>query len=897
VGALDDGGQAAAERRRLADIRERHVPWWRWGPYLSERQWGTVREDYSPNGDAWDSFPHEQARSRAYRWGEDGLLGICDNRGRLCFALALWNEHDPILKERLFGLTGSEGNHGEDVKEAYFYLDNTPSHAYMRALYKYPQRAFPYDDLVGENRRRGKDQPEYELVDTGVFADNRYFDVEIEYAKVDSSDIVIRLSVTNRGPETAPLHLLPTLWFRNTWSWGRTTARPMLRQAESGLIEATSPVMGAYWLAMQAAPALLFTDNDTNTVRLWGVPNASPFVKDGINNAIVDGATGGINPAQIGMKAAAHYVLSVPSGATQTVLLRLSQSRHIDALHGAEGLVLARRAEADEFYASPQLGADRLTEDERRVQRQAFAGLLWSKQFYQFKIEEWLDGDPAGPVPPAARKFGRNAQWKHLHNNDIISMPDKWEYPWYAAWDLGFHCVPLAMVDPDFAKRQLVLILREWYMHPNGQIPAYEWAFGDVNPPVHAWAALKVFNIDRAATGVADWRFLKRVFHKLLLNFTWWVNRKDADGRNVFQGGFLGLDNIGVFDRSAPIPTGGYIDQADGTAWMGMFCLNMFSMALELAAVDHSYEDVATKFFEHFLWIAAALNNLGGMGIPLWDENDEFFYDVLQLPSGEVQKLKVRSIVGLIPLLAVEAIDAGLLEKLPSFRRRMDWFLNYRPDLASLVSRWHESGVGDRRLFALARGHRMKRLLKRMLDPNEFLSDYGVRALSRAHLEQPYKLDLGGASYEVRYEPGESRSGLFGGNSNWRGPIWFPINFLLIEALREFHTYYGDDFLVECPTGSGQMCTLQHVAAQLSLRLERIFTRGPDGRRAVFGDVELYQNDPLWRDYVPFYEYFHGDTGRGLGASHQTGWTSIIATLLEQSSARQPASSVQGAHP
>jgi hypothetical protein len=882
VATLDDSRRAAAERHRLADSREQHIPWWRWGPYLSERQWGTVREDYSPYGTAWDSFPHDQARSRAYRWGEDGLLGICDNRGRLCFALALWNERDPILKERLFGLTGSEGNHGEDVKEAYYYLDSTPSHAYMRALYKYPQRAFPYADLVSENRRRGKGDPEYELVDTRVFAENRYFDVEVEYAKADPTDLVIRLNITNRGPDSARLHVLPTLWFRNTWSWGRDTRRPDLREVGPGVIEAVHPSMGSYWFTAQDAPALLFTENETNAERLWGVPNPTPYVKDSIDDAVVHGAISATNPAQRGTKAAAHYVANVASGATQTILLRLSHTQHADALGGAERILQARRAEADEFYAGSQFGADRLSDDERLVQRQAFGGLLWSKQFYQFKVEEWLDGDPAGPVPPASRKHGRNSQWKHLHNMDIISMPDKWEYPWYAAWDLGFHCVPLAMIDPDFAKRQLVLILREWYMHPNGQIPAYEWAFGDVNPPVHAWAALKVFNIDRRATGIADFRFLKRVFHKLLLNFTWWVNRKDADGRNVFQGGFLGLDNIGVFDRSAPLPTGGYIDQADGTAWMGMFCLNMLSIALELAADDHSYEDVATKFFEHFLWIAAALNNLGGVGIPLWDENDEFFYDVLQLPTGEVEKLKIRSIVGLIPLLAVEAIESDLLEKLPSFRRRMDWFLNQRPDLASLVSRWHEPGMGDRRLFALARGHRMKRLLKRMLDPREFLSEYGIRALSRAHLDQPYHLDLGGASYEVRYEPGESSSGLFGGNSNWRGPIWFPINFLLIEALNEFHTYYGDDFLVECPTGSGRMCTLKQVAMDLSQRLERIFLRGPDGRRPVFGDAELSQTDPQWRDLILFYEYFHGDTGRGLGASHQTGWTAVIAALLEQ---------------
>jgi hypothetical protein len=879
VGPLTPG----AERGRQADIHAHHAPWWRWGPYLSERQWGTVREDYSADGDAWDFFPHEHARSRAYRWGEDGLLGICDNRGRLCFSVALWNEHDPILKERLFGLAGPEGNHGEDVKEYYFYLDSTPTHSYMRALYKYPQRAYPYADLVKENRRRGKGEREYELIDTGAFAENRYFDVEVEYAKVDPTDLVIRFSVTNRGPAPADLHLLPTLWFRNTWSWGEKDdqSRPSLRRIGPGLIEAAHADLGTYWLACQDEPELLFTENETNTQRLWGVPNRTPYVKDGINAAVTGDASDATNPACTGTKVAAHYVLTVEPGATKTVVLRLSHTQQADPLASAETVLATRRAEADEFYTSLP-GAQHLAEDERRVQRQALGGLLWSKQFYEFHVEEWLDGDPCGPPPPEVRKHGRNADWRHLHNMDVISMPDKWEYPWYAAWDLGFHCIPLAMVDADFAKRQLILILREWYMHPNGQIPAYEWAFGDVNPPVHAWAAFRVFEIDREITGVADTRFLKRIFHKLLLNFTWWVNRKDADGRNVFQGGFLGLDNIGVFDRSKPLPTGGHLDQADGTAWMGMFCLNMFSIALELACDDPAYEDVATKFFEHFLFIAQALNNLGGAGIPLWDEDDEFFYDVLQKPSGEMEKLKVRSLVGLMPLLAVQTIDPDLLEKLPAFRRRMAWFLDHRPDLAGLVSRWHVPGSDDRRLFALARGHRMKRLLKRMLDPQEFLSEYGIRAISRYHLDQPYRLTLEGMQYEVCYEPGESSTGLFGGNSNWRGPIWFPINFLIIEALRRFHHYYGDEFLVECPTGSGQMRTLLEVADEISRRLASIFVRGPDGRRPVFGDVDLFQTDPYWRDYIPFYEYFHGDTGRGVGASHQTGWTALVAALLAQ---------------
>jgi hypothetical protein len=869
------------ERARLAEARTQHVPWWRWGPFLSERQWGTVREDYSPDGSAWASFPHDHARARAYRWGEDGLLGICDSRGQLCFAIALWNGADPILKERLFGLTGLEGNHGEDVKEIYFYLDSTPTHAYMHALYKYPQRAFPYTQLVEENRRRGRDQPEYELVDTGIFAENRYFDVEAEYAKADPTDLLIRLSVTNRGPQSAALQLLPTLWFRNCWSWDPKSTRPLLRQAAPGLIQTQHPNMASYWLACEDAPEVLFTENETNSQSLWGVPNRTPYVKDGIGNAIVHAASGTINPALEGTRAAAHYALTLAAGESKSVLLRLSAGRQAAPFQDAPTIFARRQAEADEFYGSG-FGAERMSEDERRIQRQAFAGVLWSKQFYHFEVEEWLDGDPAGPAPPASRQYGRDSDWRHLHNMDVVSMPDKWEYPWYAAWDLAFHTIPLAMVDPEFAKRQLVLILREWYMHPNGQIPAYEWAFGDVNPPVHAWAAMRVFQIDHEMTGVQDRRFLKRIFHKLLLNFTWWVNRKDADGRNVFQGGFLGLDNIGVFDRSRPLPTGGHLDQSDGTAWMGMFCLNMLSIALELAREDAAYEDVATKFFEHFLWIAAALNDLGGMGIPLWDEEDEFFYDVLQKPDGSVQKLKVRSLVGLMPLLAVETIDPDVLDKLPHFRRRMDWFLTHRPDLASLVSRWHEPGMGDRRLMALARGHRMKALLKRMLDPAEFLSDFGIRALSRYHLEHPYHLELDGMSYQVRYEPGESSTALFGGNSNWRGPIWFPINFLLIEALKRSHHYYGDDFLVECPTGSGQMRTLRQVAIEISQRLARLFLRDSDGRRPVYGDSEVFQNDPHWRDNILFYEYFHGDNGRGLGASHQTGWTSVIANLLEQ---------------
>ncbi len=892
-----------AERRRLNEVRESRVPWYRWGPYLSARQWGTVREDYSPSGTAWDYFPHDHARSRAYRWGEDGILGICDNRGLLNFALALWNEADPILKERFFGLTGPQGNHGEDVKEYYFFLDNTPTHSYMKALYKYPQRAFPYAELVEESRRRRKQDPEYELIDTGIFAENRYFDVAVEYAKVDPTDVLIRISATNRGPDPAPLHLLPTLWFRNTWSWGRDDRRPELRAvsdaagevppgAQGGgpgsaafrLVRAPHYDLSEYWLACEGAPDLLFTENESNAQRLWGVPNRVRFVKDGINDAIVHDANGVVNPGGIGTKAAAHYHKMVGPGETWTIRLRLSAQTHVAPFADAADLFTTRRAEADAFYAP--LAAGQMSADARRVQRQAFAGLLWSKQFYRYDVAQWLDGDPTGPPPPAERRIGRNAQWTHLSNADVISMPDTWEYPWYAAWDLAFHCVPLTLIDPDFAKRQLILLLREWYMHPNGQLPAYEWAFGDVNPPVHAWAAWRVYKIEKRITGKADRAFLERVFHKLLLNFTWWVNRKDIEGRNVFQGGFLGLDNIGVFDRSAPLPTGGHLDQSDGTAWMGMFCLNMLAIALELAREDIAYEDVATKFFEHFMYIAGALNNIGGEGISLWDDEDEFFYDVLHMPNGAWVRLRVRSLVGLIPLLAVETIEPALLEGLPNFKRRMEWFLKYRPDLASLVSRWNEPGMGERRLLALARGHRMKRVLRRMLDPEEFLSEYGIRSVSRYHAAHPYMLDADGMRHAVAYEPAESRSGLFGGNSNWRGPIWFPINFLLIEALQKFHHYYGDDFLVECPTGAGRKMTLWQIAVELSRRLSRIFMRSPDGRRPVFGANPVFQTDPHWQDHLLFHEYFHGDTGAGLGAGHQTGWTALVAKLLEQTEGR-----------
>ena len=841
-----------AERARLTEAHENTHPWYKWGPYLTERQWGTVREDYSPAGTAWDFFPHDHARSRTYRWGEDGLLGISDEECRMCFALSLWNGADPILKERLFGLTGSEGNHGEDVKEYYYFLDNTPTHSYMKALYKYPQLAFPYAELVAENQRRGREEPEYELIDTGVFADDRYFDITVEYAKVDPTDILIRITATNRGPDTAPLHLLPTLWFRNTWAWGYDDHDPMPRpelhavdvpsalDSEEcyGLVHAIHSTLGEYWFARsysEKQPRWLFTENESNAEQLWGVTNPTLYVKDGINDAVVNGVIDAVSNG-VGTKVAADYYFSIAPGATQTIFLRLSETRHTAPFQRVEEVFRDRQKEADSFYQA--YGEKNMSDDARLVQRQAFAGLLWCKQYYYYDVDVWLNGDSLGPPPPESHKQGRNAEWRHLNNADIISMPDTWEYPWFAAWDLAFHCIPLALVDPEFAKKQLILLLREWYMHPNGQLPAYEWAFGDVNPPVHAWAALRVYKIEKRTTGKADRDFLERIFHKLLLNFTWWVNRKDSDGHNVFQGGFLGLDNIGVFDRSAPLPTGGHLEQADGTAWMGMYCLNMLMIALELARENRAYEDVATKFFEHFLYIAGALNNIGGEGISLWDEEDQFFYDVLHMPDDSHVPLKVRSLVAFIPLLAVETIESDVLDALPDFKTRLEWFLEHRPNLAKLVSRWHEPGMKDRRLLALVRGHRMKRLLKRMLDPEEFLSDYGIRAISKYHAEHPYDYRTHGMDYVVTYEPGESSTGLFGGNSNWRGPIWFPINFLLIETLQRFHHYYGDDFLVECPTGSGQKLTLWQIADQLSCRLTHIFQRGDDGRRPVFGANE-----------------------------------------------------------
>ncbi len=869
-----------AEKNRLAEARSKKAAWKKWGPYVTDRQWGTVREDYSASGTAWEYVSHDVARSKAFRWGEEGLAGICDEQQLLCFALALWNGRDPILKERLFGLTGNEGNHGEDVKEVYYYLDSTPTHSYMKMLYKYPQAEFPYARLVEENRRRGKDQHEFELLDTGLFNEDRYFDVFVEYAKAGPEDILISITAHNRGPEAAPLHLLPTIWFRNTWNWGQNGHKPALSAANKNAITIKQGDLGEYNLYCEGAPDLLFCENETNARRLYNFPGAPGYFKDGINDYIVQSIENAVNPMQQGTKAAAQYAVEVAAGSALTIRLRLSGAPASKPFADFDRLFQARRQEAGEFYA--ELQAPIQNEDEKQVQRQAFAGMLWSKQFYYFDVPQWLNGDPGQPAPPAERKRGRNREWIHLNNADIISMPDKWEYPWYAAWDLAFHCLPLAMVDPDFAKDQLVLLTREWYMHPNGQLPAYEWAFGDVNPPVHAWAAWRVFQIDRKMSGGnGDLAFLERVFQKLLLNFTWWVNRKDSEGSNIFEGGFLGLDNIGVFDRSSALPTGGHIEQSDGTSWMAMYSLNLMRIALELARHNHVYEDLATKFFEHFLYIAGAMANIGGDGADLWDAHDEFFYDVLHLPQGERIPLKVRSMVGLIPLFAVETLDPELLEQVPEFKQRLEWFLNYRPDLASLVSRWQEPGMGERRLLSLLRGRRMKRLLKRMLDETEFLSDYGVRALSRVHQDQPYVFYAGGQAFTVTYQPGESESSLFGGNSNWRGPIWFPVNFLLIESLQKFHHYYGDDFRVECPTGSGRFLTINEIADELARRLTRIFLRDENGKRPVLGYSEKMQTDPNFRDYVLFHEYFHGDNGRGVGAAHQTGWTGLVAKLLQ----------------
>ncbi|MGZ3624297.1 MAG: MGH1-like glycoside hydrolase domain-containing protein [Ktedonobacteraceae bacterium] len=882
-----------AEHIRLQEAHENTKLWYHWGPYLSERQWGTVREDYSANGDAWDYFPHDHARSRAYRWGEDGLLGMCDDQGILCFALALWNEADPILKERLFGLTNAEGNHGEDVKEYYFFLDNTPTHSYMKALYKYPQRAFPYDDLVETNKNRGREEPEYELIDTGIFSENRYFDITMEYTKADPLDIVIRISVTNHGPEAAPLHLLPTLWYRNTWDWGYDTRKPKLTALPPGsalpgseqdacIIHAQHYDLGDYWLACQGQPELLFTENESNAERLWGAENHTPFVKDGIHETIVRGAQGKVNLQEVGTKAAVHYIWHIGAGETQTVLLRLSANQQQAPFAHAGELFDMRIKEADAFY---DVLRDSQSDDSKAVQRQAFAGLLWSKQFYMYDVEKWLRGDPAEPTPPPQRN--RNTAWRHLNASDIIIMPDTWEYPWFAAWDLAFHCITMGLIDMDFAKKQILLLLHEWYMHPNGQLPAYEWAFSDVNPPVHAWSAWHLYKRDKTTTGKGDIDFLESVFHRLLLNFTWWVNRKDAEDNNIFEGGFLGLDNIGAFDRNMPLPDSMVLEQTDGTAWMGLYCLTMLRMAMELATVNRVYVDMATKFFEHFMYIADAINGTVTGDTGLWNEDDQFFYDRITIPdNGGKMPLKLRTLVGFIPLLAVETFQREILAALPELNERLQWFMKNRPYLMHLIATWQDVKADEEtefRMLALVRGPRLRSLLKWMLDPQEFLSDYGIRSLSKHYAAQPYELSTQYGDFIVKYDPAESSTAAFGGNSNWRGPVWFPINYMLVEALEKYHQFYGDELQVEDPTGSGRQLNLEQVAIELSRRLTSIFLRDEQGHRAVFGVNMTFQNDPYWRDCIPFYEYYHGDNGRGVGASHQTGWTVLVANLLERS--------------
>jgi hypothetical protein len=891
-----------AEHRRLEETRTKAAQWKKWGPYLSERQWGTVREDYSNSGNAWDYFTHDQARSRAYRWGEDGLAGISDDQQLVCFALALWNGKDPILKERLFGLTNSEGNHGEDVKEYYFYLDSTPTHSYMKYLYKYPHAAYPYSDLVETNRRRGKHDFEYELLDTGVFDQDRYFDVFVEYAKASPEDILIQITVENRGPEPATLHVLPTLWFRNTWSWGGEAVRPVLRQAAGdagGVIAASHPELGERFFHAEGAAALLFTENETNNERLFRGHNRTPYVKDGIDSYIVHGRQETVNPGKTGTKASAHYPLTVEAGESRTLRLRLSDvapaasARTKPGQFGSdfESVMQARRQEADEFYASvipPSLDADAAN-----VMRQALAGMLWSKQFYYYDVDRWLKERGADPFKPRRRAAPRNDRWHHMYNADVISMPDKWEYPWYAAWDLSFHVLALTMVDEDFGKQQLDLMLAEHYLHPSGQLPAYEWNFGDVNPPVHAWSTIFTYRLDKARRGQGDVDWLERAFQKLLLNFTWWVNRKDRTGSNAFEGGFLGLDNIGVFDRSAPLPTGGYLEQADGTAWMALFCQSMLEIAAELALYRPGYAEMVLKFTEHFLWIASALIH-AGEDTGMWDEQDGFFYDVLRLPDGRSERLKVRSMVGLLPLCAATAFEGEVRKSHPEVYLRMRRFIEARPELTAVIHDPEVPGHADQRLVAVLNETNLRRVLATLLDEQEFLSPYGIRSVSRYHAEHPYVFRVGNQEHRVSYLPAESDSGMFGGNSNWRGPIWMPVNILIIRALMNYYGYYGDRFTVECPTGSGRQMTLYQVAEEITRRLASLFLRDRDGRRPVYGGTRKFQEDPHWRDLILFYEYFHGDNGAGLGASHQTGWTGSIARAMHLFATLKPELILEG---
>ena len=880
------------EQKRLNAAREAGIPWKKWGPYLSERQWGTVREDYSQDGNAWNYFTHEQARSRTYRWGEDGLAGISDDNQQLCFALALWNGRDPILKERLFGLTNSEGNHGEDVKECYFYLDSTPTHSYMKYLYKYPQQEFPYRDLLETNRRRSRQEMEYELLDTGAFDGDRYFDVFVEYAKADPEDILVRITVHNRGPEAAELHLLPTLWFRNTWSWDGNATKPTLRQVGERAVLASHERLGGRTLSCEGNPELLFTENESNATRLWGQANSSPYVKDAFHAYLISGVREAVNRAKTGTKAAAHYRLEVPAGGSKAVRLRLSEKPPAQPFDQFDAILAARLADADEFYN--RIAPHSLNEDERRVHRQALAGMLWGKQFYYFDLDRWLEEHKAHPMVGASNRTTRNMEWFHMLNSDVISMPDKWEYPWYAAWDLAFHTAALSMVDFDFAKEQLLLMLRTLYSHPSGQIPAYEWNFSDVNPPVHAWATLFLYNMERDL-GRPDIRFLERSFQSLMLNFNWWVNRKDPEGRNVFAGGFLGLDNIGVFDRSAPLPQGGHLDQADGTAWMAIYCQNMFDIALALSEYDSVYQDIAYRFLEHFVWITYAMDRIGDQHNQMWDPEDGFFYDVLRLPNGEAMRLKVRSMVGLLPLCAATVFEPGVLARHPRMVELVELFRKRHPDVVEHIAPADGKFVGyaNRRLLSVCNKEKLERILVYLLDENEFFGPYGIRSVSRYHLEHPFVFHLGGQEYKVQYLPAESDTGMFGGNSNWRGPVWMPVNFLLVRSLLNLYQFYGNDFKAECPKGSGKYLTLFEIAKEISRRMASIFIRDADGKRPVYGGTSKFQEDPHWKDHILFYEYFHGDNGAGLGASHQTGWTGLIARGLDVFHRAEPADFLQ----
>ncbi len=867
------------EQSRLNIAREQGIPWKKWGPYLSERQWGTVREDYSENGNAWDYFTHDQSRFRTYRWGEDGIAGISDDKQQLCFSVALWNGKDPILKERLFGLTNSEGNHGEDVKEYYFYLDSTPTHSYMKELYKYPQSEFPYVNLIEKNRGRSREEGEYELLDTGIFDDNRYFDVFIEYAKEGPEDILVRITIHNRGQEAAPLHVLPTLWFRNTWSWGEMTGKPSLCESEQGIIQASHHALGERWLYSDGNPELLFTENESNMQHLWGQANATPYVKDAFHRYVISADKGAVNPARVGTKAATLYMLDVPAGGSKTVNLRFTNAPVDNPFNKFDEKIKNRISDADEFFN--RIMPVSLGQDERNVYRQAVAGMMWGKQYYYFDMEQWLKEHNSSPTAESPKAGVRNIDWSHMLNADVISMPDKWEYPWYAAWDLAFHTTSLALVDFDFAKDQLLLMLRNLYSHPNGQIPAYEWNFGDVNPPVHAWATMRLFQMEEVL-GRADYRFLERSFQGLMLNFNWWVNRKDPSGKNVFAGGFLGLDNIGVFDRSAQLPTGGSLEQADGTAWMAFYCQNMLEIALKLAEYDPMYDEMAYKFLNHFIWIAYAMNRIGDHQDEMWDEEDGFYYDVLRLPNGQASRMKVRSLVGLLPLCSSAVIESPD-KKFPKLMEMIALFKKRHPEIVAHIAPTPEGFIGykDRRLLSLLSKKNLVRVLGYMLDENEFFGPHGIRSLSKFHLDHPFKFWVGQEEYNVTYLPAESNTGMFGGNSNWRGPVWMPVNIMIARALLNLYNFYGDEFKVQCPTGSGNFMTLFEVAQELTRRLISTFTRGKDGTRPVYGGTNKFQEDPHWRDLILFYEYFHGDNGAGIGASHQTGWTGLIAPMMD----------------